>query len=128
MFLKLFLRGCSCTFLTDLTLWNKWVFWSLLLLNDCKLTHKSIQMFLCSIIIKKNTNKRDANTVWSSDLQAERGSVERGGVTETEPHTATESHEQGQSSHIIFTFTYCNTTTGVTQDLFPLKSHRQHLF
>lgn len=30
-------------------------------------------------------------------LQAEWSAVERGGLIETEPHTATESHEQGQS-------------------------------
>lgn len=33
-------------------------------------------------------------------LQAERGSVERGGLTETEPHAAAESHEQGESTRL----------------------------
>lgn len=41
-------------------------------------------------------------------LQAERGAVAGGGVTETESHAATESHEQGQSmgSHDAFMYLY----------------------
>lgn len=37
------------------------------------------------------------SAVFPLRLQAEWGAVAGGGVTETEPHAATESHEQGQS-------------------------------